>query len=161
MKSVEELVIEAKKGSNISRERNFKKLYEQYHNNSIVAYEYASSLDSNGKEEKAIPIYKEAIDQKIQMPFKIMCEIQLGSSLRVVGKMDESKEILENVLEKTSDPAALMFLILTLYNSKELDDAFCHIFNYFLKKKEGLVTNYYSALKEYMKIFICKNGTIL
>jgi cyanophycin synthetase len=59
-----------------------------------LTFEYAGTLDAAGREGEAIPFYREALDKGLREPQRHRARIQLGSSLRSVGRADEAYELL-------------------------------------------------------------------
>ena len=62
-----------------------------------LTFEYAGTLDSAGREGEAIPLYREALDKGLREPQRHRARIQLGSSLRSVGRADEAYELLSTL----------------------------------------------------------------
>jgi hypothetical protein len=58
------------------------------------AFEMACAHDSTGRSDLAIPLYREALDQGLTGYERRRTAIQLASSLRNLGRSDESVEIL-------------------------------------------------------------------
>lgn len=76
-------------------------------------FEWASVHDFLGREAEAIPLYRQALDAGITPPRQGQAIVQLGSSLRNVGRAAEAVEVLSG----QDDPAARAFLALALYDS--------------------------------------------
>ncbi len=58
--------------------------------NPLIPFEMGCAFDSTGQPEKAIPHYKQALSRGIKGLRRRRTSIQLVSSLRNVGKLDES-----------------------------------------------------------------------
>jgi cyanophycin synthetase len=59
-----------------------------------LAYEHASALDAAGKEQDAIPLYREALATGLREPQRHRARIQLASSLRATGQPDLAYSLL-------------------------------------------------------------------
>ena len=84
-------------------------------------FKYANALDFFGKETEAVPLYQMAIGLGLSVKMKTQAEIQLGSSLSVIGESESAIAILSGVYKETGDPAALAFLCIALFRSGELE----------------------------------------
>ena len=81
-------------------------------------FELASANDSTGKEFEAEPLYRRALAGKLDEPRRHRAIIQFSSTLRNVGKLDESVALLTEAHESGPNPvngdAASAFLALSL-----------------------------------------------
>ncbi|MDT7900935.1 MAG: tetratricopeptide repeat protein [Acidianus sp.] len=127
----------------------FRRLYEMYNDDPRVIYEYANVLYFLGREREAIPLYRRALKNGLEGYRKDMCYIQLASSLRIVGELDESYKILEEIYQRTKDPASLLFLTLTLIDLGMKEKAICLLVNYILGEDKGFLSDYSRALTQY------------
>jgi tetratricopeptide (TPR) repeat protein len=66
-------------------------------------FERAAALDSTGHSDLAVPLYRRAIDAGVTGERRRRAVIQMASSLRNLGRSDESVELLRAELEVTSD----------------------------------------------------------
>ncbi|GGP21694.1 hypothetical protein GCM10007981_14540 [Thermocladium modestius] len=146
---IEELIRKGYEEPDERIEEYFKRLYEEYGNDPRLIYEYANVLDYLGKEKEAIPLYRLALEKGLNGEHKDMCLIQLASSLRVIGELQESYEILDEVYKRTKDPASLLFFILTLNDLDMMKKAVCLLASYILEEDKGLIPNYKRALRQY------------
>jgi hypothetical protein len=83
----------------------------------LAAFERASSLDSTGQPDRAIPLYRAALAGGLAGERRRRATIQLASSLRNLGHATESVELLTAELERDSDhldDAVSAFLALAL-----------------------------------------------
>jgi tetratricopeptide (TPR) repeat protein len=91
----------------------------------IGAFERASAYDSTGREELAVPLYRRALELGVGGPRRRRAVIQLASSLRNVGALDESIALLETERGRASDElddAVDAFLALALTDAgRELE----------------------------------------
>ena len=72
----------------------FQEPYDDFSENAAYLFEYANVLDFLGKETEAIPLYQKAIKLGLPGKMKIQAEMQLGSSLSVIGEHESAIAIL-------------------------------------------------------------------
>jgi hypothetical protein len=92
----------------------------------IADFERASSLDSVGHSDLAVPLYRQALASGLAGERRRRAVIQLASSLRTLGEPRESVTLLEAELEQPSDhldDAVRAFLALALADSGRPRDA--------------------------------------
>lgn len=80
-------------------------------------YERASAFDSTGLEDEAVPLYRAALAGGLDEPVRRQAVIQLASTLRNVGRAEESVELLAaeaDDAEDGFDTAVRAFLALAL-----------------------------------------------
>jgi tetratricopeptide (TPR) repeat protein len=87
---------------------------------SIAAFERACALDSTGHSDRAVPLYRRALELGLDGERRRRAVIQLASSLRNVGEIDESLRLL--LVEREQPPDNLddcvsAFLALALADS--------------------------------------------
>ena len=83
----------------------------------VAAFERAAALDSTGHSDRAVPLYRHAIELGLEGERRRRAVIQLASSLRNVGHVGESVTLLAAEREATSDhldDAVNAFLALAL-----------------------------------------------
>jgi tetratricopeptide (TPR) repeat protein len=71
----------------------------------VALFERASSLDSTGHSDLAVPLYRRALERGLQGERRRRAVIQMASSLRNLGRADESVALLE--AERGRQPDAL------------------------------------------------------
>jgi Tetratrico peptide repeat len=89
-------------------------------------FERASSLDSTGHPDLAVPLYREALEHGLMGERRRRAVIQLASSLRTLGDPRESVALLEAELDEPSDhldDAVRAFLALALVDTGRPRDA--------------------------------------
>lgn len=89
-------------------------------NSAVDAFERACVFDSNGQPDRAVPLYRQALECGLDEERRRRAAIQLASSLRNLGHVSESVELLSVELERPSDPlddAVRAFLALALVDS--------------------------------------------
>jgi hypothetical protein len=86
----------------------------------IAAFERASAFDSFGHEERAVPLYRRALELGLDGGRRRRATIQLASSLRNVGDVEASVALLSAERERPSDElddAVAAFLALALVDA--------------------------------------------
>ena len=74
---------------------------ERSPNNAVALFERAGARDSGGFEREAEPLYRAALaDEKLDANRRAQATIQLGSPLRLLGRLDESEALLVAELER-------------------------------------------------------------
>lgn len=71
----------------------------------IAAFERACAWDSTGHSDRAVPLYQRALDDGLAGYRRRRAVIQMSSSLRNIGQVDEAVALLE--AERNLDPATL------------------------------------------------------
>lgn len=92
----------------------------------IADFEKACAFDSTGHEKDAEPLYRSALDQGLTGLRRRRARIQLASTLRNNGKIEESIDILREEKENYSDElndAVDSFLALSLSSAGEYREA--------------------------------------
>jgi tetratricopeptide (TPR) repeat protein len=81
-------------------------------------YERGGEHDSAGREEQAIPLYQQALAAGLTGEVRARCLLQLGSSLRNVGRIDEAVALLQDARREFPEFRALRaFLALALHSA--------------------------------------------
>ena len=62
-----------------------------------LAFEHASALDAAGREVDAVPLYERALADGLREPYRHRCQVQLASSLRVLGRHRDAVTVVEEV----------------------------------------------------------------
>ena len=84
----------------------------------VGLFERAGSLDSTGRSDLAVPLYREALDRGLSGIRRRRAVIQLASSLRNVGRVAEGLELLSAEAGSDElDDAVAGFLALMLVDS--------------------------------------------
>ncbi|HET8989315.1 MAG TPA: tetratricopeptide repeat protein [Humibacillus sp.] len=75
-----------------------------------LVFELAGAKDAQGDEQGAIELYEQALAGGLKEPHRHRAQLQLASSLRVVGRAAEAAPIVADVLEaRPHNTAAIMF----------------------------------------------------
>jgi tetratricopeptide (TPR) repeat protein len=83
----------------------------------VAAFERASAFDSTGHSDRAVPLYRDALELGLDGIRRRRATIQLASSLRNLGRAEESVELLRAERDRGSDElddAVAAFLALAL-----------------------------------------------
>jgi Tetratrico peptide repeat len=86
----------------------------------IAAFERAAARDSTGHSDQAVPLYREALGHGLEGIRRRRAVIQMASSLRNLGRPEESVELLRAERERGSDElddAVTAFLALALIDT--------------------------------------------
>jgi len=86
----------------------------------VAAFERGCALDSTGHPDRAVPFYRRALALGLEGERRRRAAIQLASSLRNLGQVSQSLELLTAELERPSDrldDAVSAFLALALVDS--------------------------------------------
>jgi hypothetical protein len=80
-------------------------------------FERASSLDATDHPDMAVPLYRQALEHGLEGPRRRQAIVQMASSLRNIGRAEESVALLTAEIDAGSDElddAVLAFLALAL-----------------------------------------------
>jgi tetratricopeptide (TPR) repeat protein len=92
-------------------------LAERPEGDAVAAFERASLHDMLGEEERAVPLYQQAITAGLDDERAGFAVIQLGSTLRNVGRLDEAADLLQTrIHDEQLGAAARSFLALTRHD---------------------------------------------
>ncbi len=93
---------------------------EQPADSAVAAFERASAFDSTGHSDLAVPLYRQALELGLAGERRRRAVIQLASSLRNLGRADESVALLTAERDAGSDDlddAVAAFLALALVDT--------------------------------------------
>lgn len=91
-------------------------LAEQHPDDARVLYELAGAYDTAGEEEKAAELYERAMAAGLHGDARRRCSLQYGSTLRNLGRLDESLAVFARARSEFPDSVALAaFEALTLH----------------------------------------------
>jgi cyanophycin synthetase len=79
------------------------RLYTAHPGDARIAYELAGAHDSAGDEAAAVPLYEEALSAGLREPHRHRAQLQLASSLRNVGRVDEAVAVIDDVAARHPD----------------------------------------------------------
>jgi tetratricopeptide (TPR) repeat protein len=99
-------------------------IYDEHPQNSRVLYELGGAYDTAGDEAVALGFYERAIEKGLAGDIRRRCYIQYGSTLRNLGRIDESLEIFSRARTEFPESVALgAFEALTLHAAGRLNTA--------------------------------------
>jgi tetratricopeptide (TPR) repeat protein len=110
----------------VFRAKNDELVAELPANSPVAAFERGCAFDSTGHPDRAIPLYRRALALGLEGERRRRAVIQQASSLRNLGQVSESLELLRAELEQPSDrldDAVSAFLALALVDSGRERDA--------------------------------------
>lgn len=85
-----------------------------------LTYEYAGTFDSAGAADRAVPLYREALALGLREPYRHRAQLQLASSLRNLGRLDEARELVDEVVGRLPDSlGAAAFRALVQHDAKD------------------------------------------
>ncbi|MGM7699392.1 tetratricopeptide repeat protein [Microbacterium sp. A84] len=91
-------------------------LYEQHPHNPRVLYEVGGAYDTAGEETTAAGFYERAMSVGLEGDLRRRCYLQYGSTLRNLGRLDESVTVFAQARKEFPDSVALgAFESLTLH----------------------------------------------
>ncbi|MBB2891463.1 tetratricopeptide repeat protein [Flexivirga oryzae] len=92
-------------------------LQQRFPRDGRVLYELAGAHDSAGLEDEALQWYERALARRIDEPYRHRALIQQASTLRHLGRFDESLAILDRLAEEyPGNTAVVLFRALTLHD---------------------------------------------
>ena len=89
-----------------------------------LVYEYAGSFDTAGEEERAAPLYEQALAMGLEGRTLRRCLLQYGSTLRNLERCEESLAVLDRaVVDHPESVALAVFRAFTLLEAGRADAA--------------------------------------
>lgn len=73
------------------------RLHAAHPGDARITYELAGAHDSAGDEAAAVPLYEEALAAGLREPHRHRAQVQLASSLRTVGRLDDAVRVIDDV----------------------------------------------------------------
>jgi tetratricopeptide (TPR) repeat protein len=102
----------------------FEQLLADHPGHPVLTYEVAGAYDSAGQEAKAAVLYETAMQIGLSGDALRRCLCQYGSTLRWLGRLEESTAVLERARREFSDSDAVrVFLALTHNDAARADAA--------------------------------------
>lgn len=102
----------------------FEALLAEQPDHPVLVYEVAGAYDTAGQEETARGYYERALVLGLAGDFRRRCLCQYGSTLRWLGKPDESLAILDRARKEFPDSDSVrIFRALTLNDAQRPDEA--------------------------------------
>lgn len=82
-------------------------LYEQHPHDARVLYELGGAYDTAGQELTALSFYEGAVEEGLDGDLRQRCFLQYGSTLRNVGRLDDSLALFVRARDEFPDSVAL------------------------------------------------------
>lgn len=123
----------------------------------VGLFERASAFDSTGHEDRAVPLYQEALDRGLTGERRRRAVIQLASSLRNLGRPEDSVALLSAELDAGSDhldDAVRAFLSLALVDVGREREAV----SVALAALAPHLPRYQRSLANYARLLLVANG---
>lgn len=98
----------------------FERLHAEQSDDAVRTFELASAYDWVAREADAVPLYEAALDAGLDLDRDRRARIQLGSSLRNVGRAQDAVAVLDDAHRRYPNSAAVRcFLALALADAGE------------------------------------------
>lgn len=99
-------------------------LYEEHPENPRVLYEIGGAYDTDGQEETAAEFYEQALAHGLNGDVLRRCYLQYGSTLRNLGRFEESLDVFNRARRAFPDsPSLAAFQAVTMHAAGRLNDA--------------------------------------
>ncbi|MFB2580878.1 tetratricopeptide repeat protein [Herbiconiux sp. P15] len=99
-------------------------LYDEHPQNPRVLYELGGAYDTAGEEATAVGFYERAMAQGLTGDIRRRCSLQYGSTLRNLGRIDESLQVFARARAEFPESVALgVFESLTLHAAGQVNSA--------------------------------------
>lgn len=99
-------------------------LYEANPENARVLYELGGAYDTAGEEATALGFYERAMEKGLAGDIRRRCYLQYGSTLRNLGKLDDSRDVFARARNEFPESVALgAFESLTLHAAGQANTA--------------------------------------
>jgi tetratricopeptide (TPR) repeat protein len=99
-------------------------LYERHPRDPRVLYEVGGAYDTAGEETTALSFYEQAMSEGLKGDVRRRCYLQYGSTLRNLGRLDESMALFAQARREFPDSVALRaFESLTLHAAGQVNTA--------------------------------------
>jgi tetratricopeptide (TPR) repeat protein len=131
----------------------FTEIVEKYPKSARALFELANAYDYLGKEGKAIPLYEKAIQMGLTSDYEAYTFLQLGSSLRNVGRVDDAIRVLTDAEARYPElPSISMFLGIAMHDTDRHSEALRTVLTAMLRHlKTPDMDRYKMGLNNYIK----------
>ncbi len=120
--------------------------------NPLLLYEMALVLDNQGYEEQAIPYYQDALSRDLDPLHRVDALLGLGSSLRVVGRVGDSLQVLSQAIGEFPQHTALkVFYAVTLERMGNFGDAISKLLEVIVENGRGESLDQYRPTLRYLE----------
>lgn len=101
-----------------------REVFEQHPSDARVLYELAGAYDTGGQEEEAAGLYRRALDSGLSGDIRRRCLLQYGSTLRNLGRFEESLALFASARREFPESASLAaFEAISLHAAGDADAA--------------------------------------
>lgn len=130
----------------------FTEIENQNPSSARAKFELANAIDYLDCETEAIPLYEEAIRMGLPTEYNAFALLQLGSSLRNVGRVSEAVEVLAKAEKRFPEyPSISLFLGLSLYSEGKHIEAFKSVMTAMLRHVHSTdVKRYAKGIENYI-----------
>ena len=109
---------------------HFRQMLDEYPDDPRILYEYGGAFDTAGRENEAIPLYRQALAKGLSGDYLPQLYLQMASTLRNIGQLDEAVTILEDACRQYPErPSLKLFLALALESAGRDHDALTTLFD--------------------------------
>jgi len=106
----------------------FEAIYREHPEDPRVQYELGGAYDTAGEEARAAQLYERALDAGLSGDLRRRCLLQYGSTLRNLGRFDESIDVFDHARAEYPDALSLaVFAALTRHASGHVHAAFADL----------------------------------
>ncbi len=106
----------------------FEQLLREHPGNARLVYEVGGSYDTAGREELAVGHYARALELGLDGELRRRCLLQFASTLRNLGRVDESLAMFDEAIAQYPDaPSLRVFKALTLHAANRPNAAFASL----------------------------------
>jgi tetratricopeptide (TPR) repeat protein len=103
-------------------------LFDEYPENPRVLYELGGAYDTAGEEATALGFYERSMEKGLAGDIRRRCHLQYGSTLRNLGRIDESLQVFARARTEFPDSVALgAFEALTFHAAGRVDTALANL----------------------------------
>jgi tetratricopeptide (TPR) repeat protein len=141
------------KGNETKLIQYFLDIVKKYPKSARAKFELANVYDYLGKEQEAIPLYEKAIQMGLTSEYEAYALLQLGSSLRNVGRVDDAIRILSDAEKRYPElPSITMFLGMAMHDSDRHSEALRTVLTAMLRHlKTSDIERYGIGINNYIK----------
>lgn len=130
-----------------------RRLRDTYPDDARAHYEWASALDFAAREAEAAPVYEHALVMGLPSGYRAKALLQLGSTLRNLGRVEEAVELLDGARDEFPENLALGgFHALALTSAGRADAAVRELLEMLVDHVDALeLREYRAALRRYAR----------
>lgn len=137
------------------------RISELYPGNPRVLFEYACALGFAGHKAQAATVYEEAFAAGLGGDIGLRALLQYGSTLRNLGRFDESVAVLLEAAQRyPDDDAVTPFLALALVGAGRADIAVARLLTFVLDRVNSPTLQRYEGNLRYYADELQRNGSV-